>query len=184
MFENVLFEKKEKIIGKWLQLIADAHPAGSRLLVDKDQFTNPVGYVLSSQTPILYDAFLEDQLDSEEAFVALSNIVQSRAVQDFSPSEAISFVFLLKEVIRDELKSQLKDKQAYKELRAIEDRVDKMVGLAFNAYVNAREKVNEIRIKEVKRDRENAFRMLDRMIKKRAKLADSMVNSYNGSEVM
>lgn len=177
--EKSLAQKKKKILSKWIELIADSHPAGSKLLEDKDQFTNPVGYILSSETSVLYDQFLADQLESDESIVALNSIIRIRAIQDFPPSEAVGFVFLLKDIVRAELKNE----KAANELKSIEDRIDRMACLAFDAYSHAREKINEIRINEIKSSRDSAFKLLDRMILKHGDLEDARVSSYNGSEV-
>ena len=177
--EKTLAQKKKKILNKWIELIADSHPAGSKLLEDKDQFTNPVGYILSSETSVLYDQFLADQLESDEAIVALNSIIRIRAVQDFPPSEAAGFVFLLKDIVRKESK----EFRETNDIRLIEDRIDRMACLAFDAYSHAREKINEIRINEIKSSRDSAFKLLERMVLKHGDLEDTKVSSYNGSEV-
>ncbi len=182
--EDVLKQKKKSIVGKWLDLIADLYPAGAKFLAEKDQFTNPVGYILSSEPPILFDQLLADQVESEESLVALKNILQSRAVQDFSPGESIKFIFLLKHAIRDELKGRVKENGISDELVLFEDRIDRLACQAFGVYTSCRERINDIRIMEIRRDRDNAFRYLERMEKSRAKLEDGTVSSYNGSEVM
>ncbi len=182
--EDILAQKKGRILSRWLELIADSHPAGSKLLENKDQFTNPVGYMLSAETPTLFDQLLADELESEETLIALKNILQSRAVQDSSPGESLSFIFLLKDAIRNELKGRASENGIADKLVSLEGRIDKLACQAFSVYTSCRERINDIRIMEIRRDRDNAFRHLERMEKHRAKLEDVTVNSYNGSEVM
>ncbi len=182
--EVFLTQQRKSILGKWLELIADSYPAGSKFLMDKDQFTNPIGYMLSSETPILFDQILADQIESKESLTALTHILQSRAVQDSSPGESVSFIFWLKDAIRSELKGRLKEKGMTDELVALENRIDQLACQAFTVYTTCRERINDIRIMEIKRDRDNAFRLLDRMEKRRSKLEEGAGTSYNGSEVM
>lgn len=181
--EGILKHKKKAIVGKWLELVADLYPAGSKLLVDKDKFTNPVGYVLSSEIEVLYDEFLHDRIDSERAIIALEEIIRSRAVQDRTPGESIRFVFLLKDVVRNELKSGIKNKELAGELLMLETRVDNLACQAFNVYTGCRERVNQIRLNEIKRDRDNADRLLQRFARKYGKQTAEVAGGYDRSEV-
>ncbi len=183
MLENILAQKKKSILGKWLKSIADAHPAGSKLLVDKDQFTNPVGHILSSEIEVLFDELLSGQIDSETTKVSLDALIRSRAVQDFSPGEAVGFVFLLKDAIRNELKGQVKEKGVATELMKFEEEIDNLACQAFNVYTGCRERINTIRINEIKRERDNAQRMLERFLRKYGDSTEKVAIGYNGSEV-
>ncbi|NQT72302.1 MAG: RsbRD N-terminal domain-containing protein [Chloroflexi bacterium] len=183
MLETILAQKKKAIVGKWLELIADSYPAGSEFFVDKDQFTNPVGYILSSEIEILYDEFLHDQIDSERAIISLEEIIRSRAVQDRTPGESVNFVFLLKDVIRNELKSQAKNKEFAAELAKLEGRIDNLACQAFNVYTGCRERINQIRINEIKRDRDNANRLLERFARKYGDQTVEVAGGYDRSEV-
>ncbi len=183
MLETILEQKKKTIVGKWLELIADSYPAGSKLLADKDKFTNPVGYILSSEIEVLYDEFLHDQIDSERAIISLEEIIRSRAVQDRTPGESVSFVFLLKDVVRNELKSQVKNKEFTAEMAKLEDRIENLACQAFNVYTGCRERVNQIRINEIKRDRDNANRLLERFARKYGDQTVEVASGYDRSEV-
>ncbi|MGZ6142698.1 MAG: hypothetical protein ACXWLM_05135, partial [Myxococcales bacterium] len=58
------------------------------------------------------------------------------------PSRAVGFVFLLRDAIRAEAPS---------ELAALEPRIENLALLAFDAYVEFRERVHRLREKELKR---------------------------------
>ncbi len=183
MLETILSQKKVAIAGKWLEMIADSYPAGVKLLADKDKFTNPVGYILSSEIEVLYDEFVHDQIDSERAIISLEEIIRSRAVQDRTPGESIRFVFLLKDVIRNELKGQVKNKELAAELVKLEERIDNLACQAFNVYTGCRERINQIRINEIKRDRDNANRLLEKFSRKYGKQTEEVASGYDRSEV-
>lgn len=183
MLETILAQKKKAIIEKWLGSIADSYPAGSKLLTDKDKFTNPVGYILSSEIEVLYDEFLQDQVDSERAIISLEEIVRSSAVQDRTPGESIRFVFLLKDVLRNELKNHAKNKESGAELEKLDGRIDNLACQAFNVYTGCRERINQIRLNEIKRDRDNANRLLERFARKYGDQTVEVASGYDRSEV-
>ena len=78
-------------------------------------------------------------------------MIRVRALQNFTPSQALAFIFLLKNVIREELAPELKDGQFSQELREVESRIDGMALLGFDAYTQRREKLYEIRVTEVRK---------------------------------
>ena len=181
--KSVLSEKKSAVLGKWLDLIADTHPAGASFFKDKDRFTNPVGYTFSSETSVLYDELLQGFINPDKVSQSLDNIIKMRAVQDFSPGEAVKFIFLLKEAIRYELGKHIREKQTLEELHSFDSMIDELALRAFDVYVGCREKIYEIRVNEMRSAKEDAFRLLERITLKQEQLEDGVAGGYNGSEV-
>jgi len=83
-------------------------------------------------------------------------------ISHFPPSQTIVFIFLLKKAIREELANKIVEKQAFEELLKFESRIDKLVLLALDIYMKCREKVYEIRINEIKTEKERALKLLER----------------------
>jgi hypothetical protein len=86
-----------------------------------------------------------------------------RSIQDFPPSQAIGFIFLLKRAIQEVLKSGIQEKPVLEEWLEFQSRIDQLTLLAFDIYMECREKICEIRVNEAKAKREMAFRLLERM---------------------
>ena len=150
--EDLLKQKASHIQKRWLALIIDTYPADSQrfLREQKDRFANPVGTALSRAVETLYHELLHG-MDPEKVHSSLDEIVRIRAVQDFSPARAMTFIFLLKKVLREELYQEIKESRAaWEDLLALEARVDEMALRGFDLYMNCREKVYEIRAKEAK----------------------------------
>ena len=80
-------------------------------------------------------------------------------MQDFSPSQAVSFLFLLKKVVREELKKELQRNQFHDELHSLESEIDTLALLAFDVYMKCREKIYELKTNET---RNKMFRLLQR----------------------
>jgi hypothetical protein len=100
-------------------------------------------------------------MDAEKVCSALEEIVKIRSIQDFTPAQALSFVFSLKQVIREELKGEL-DAARLAELVQFEAQIDQLALFAFDVYVKCRERLYEIRVSEVKRSVSGLMRRLNR----------------------
>ncbi|MGE5839516.1 MAG: RsbRD N-terminal domain-containing protein, partial [Deltaproteobacteria bacterium] len=98
--KDLLKQKAPHIRKRWLDLIIDTYPADSRrfLREQKDRFANPVGTAMSRAVEALYHELLHG-MDGEKLNASLDEVVRIRAVQEFSPSRAMTFVFLLKKVL-------------------------------------------------------------------------------------
>lgn len=164
--------KRDGVLRKWLELIAQTHPAGMNLLNDTDRFTNPVRHAFAKGTEVLYDGLLEDRIGSDEVLKALDDILRVRAVQDFSPGQAVGFVFLLKRAIRESLGSEVNDHRTVEELTKLESRIDDLALVAFDVYMNCREQIFEVRVSEIKTARDDAFRLLDRVSRRAGRLEE------------
>jgi len=150
--QNVLNQKGPHIRKRWLDLIIETYPSDSKrfLKEQKDRFANPVGSTLSSEVETLYHELVHD-MDPKRLDASLDGIARIRAVQDFSPSKAMGFVFLLKKVLREELDQEIKESPAAaEEMLALESRLDDMALRGFDLYVKCREQVYEIRAREAK----------------------------------
>lgn len=149
--KELLSEKKPTILKKWFQLILADYPseAGEFIKNQKDQFLNPVGATLSRGIDDIFDALL-DGFQSEKFFPFLEDIIKIKAVQNFYPSKAVSFIFLLKQAIRDEVGEIIKKHKISDQLRSFEVQIDKLGLLAFDIYMSCRERIAEIRVNEVK----------------------------------
>lgn len=150
--EDLLKQKASHIRKRWLNLIIETYPADSQrfLREQKDRFANPVGTTLSSEVETLCHELLHG-MDSEKVNSSLDKIIRIRAIQDFSPARAMTFIFLLKKILREELSQEIKENPgAFEELLGLEARVDEMALRGFDLYMSCREKVYEIRAKEAK----------------------------------
>lgn len=126
----------------------------------KDRFANPVGRAFFSSTQGLLDLILDnDDMDPKRVCACLDEIIKIRAVQDFSPSQAVGFVFLLKQAVLDTLEEQIKEVDVLHQFIKFETQVDQASLFAFDIYVSCRERVYQLRVNEVKR---RVSRVLDR----------------------
>lgn len=158
---SLLSKKRDSILKRWFHLILETYPAdGLRFFKrEKDRFINPVGYAISKEIEAMYDGLLSEE-NLDKLLPSLENIIKIRSVQDFSPSQAIAFIFLMKRAIREELESEIRGSLAFEELLHFETKIDRLILLAFDTYMRCREKIYEIRVKEMKAEREYAISLL------------------------
>lgn len=127
-------QEREAAAARWLELALASYPnQTSRFLrLEKDPFRNPVGQAFRKGLPALLDSVL-DAGDEPRAAEALERIVKIRAVQEFTPSQAVGFVFLLRDVLAG---------------RGLDARIDALALKAFDAYMQCRDRLWEIRARE------------------------------------
>lgn len=150
-----LQENKATILDKWINKVLATYPNDTSLFFkkQKDQFANPVGFSVTRCLTELYEALFTEQ-DFEAIPAILDQLVRIRAVQEFSPSRAVSFVYMLKESIREvcEKEGELAGLDI-KEWLALEDRIDAVAHVAFDHYMACREQLFKVRINELKSGR-------------------------------
>ena len=159
--ESLLTQKKAAVLEKWRDLIVQTYPADASefLKRDKDRFNNPVGYTIASGTEGIYDALLEGST-SNVLSSTVDSIIKIRAVQDFSPSQAVAFVFLLKKAIREQLAAEMRENGLSRQLLAFESKIDELALLTFDSYMRCREKIHDIRVNEI---RNGTFKLRERI---------------------
>lgn len=151
MIEDLLLQNRKAIIDRWIQSITTTYPKETShfLQFQKDQFSNPVGHIISESAKDIFDE-ISKGFDSEKIKSILDYVVKVRAVQNFSPSEAIGFIFYLKQALYEEIEFDIHNEEAYEDLTEIESRIDKTALIAFDLYIEAREKIYQLRINEIK----------------------------------
>lgn len=132
------------IVESWFQKAVAIYPeqACQTLSGQDDRFRNPVGYTLRVSLAQLVQE-LSGEMDAVRVAAALEGIVRLRAVQDCTPGEAVCFVFLLREIVREH--------QAGDKFPDLERRIDDLALTAFEVYVQCREDVALARLNEARR---------------------------------
>jgi hypothetical protein len=158
--EKLLSEKGPAILDKWLKLILESYPTDTQrfLKKQKDPFANPVRHTISKEIENTYKELLKG-VDRERVSPFLERIIKIRAVQDFSPSQAIAFVFLLKRVIREVLDKEIREHRLSADLLAFESQIDDLALVAFDVYMRCREKIYALSANEA---RNQVYRLLQK----------------------
>jgi len=144
---NLLEKKKSAIIKGWFEVVATTYApdAADFFKRQKDPFANPVGNTIFSGLKKLFDELLL-QMDHEKIKSCLDPLIRIRAVQDFSPSQATSFILSLKKVIITNLQKELGDIRILNEFLQFESKIDTLSLIAFDIFVECREKIYELKV--------------------------------------
>jgi hypothetical protein len=155
---QLLAQRKNAIVKKWFAETIETYPSDTAkfLKSQKDPFANPVGRTIYQGLAALFDELLKET-NHEVVRSILDPIIRIRAVQNFSPSQATSFIFFLKNVIRSNIKTEDPQAQLYGELLLFESKIDELGLIAFNLYMQCREKIYELKANEMKNRTFRAF---------------------------
>jgi hypothetical protein len=148
--ESVVAEKKSAIVKRWFDLSIKTYPEETAgfLKNKKNRFANPVGHILFQELGSIIEGLSQgDDVNTLQPF--LDNIIRIRAIQDFSASQAVAFIFLLKEVIREELAQEVEENRIGKALLDFESRIDALALLAFDVFMKCREKIYDLKANEL-----------------------------------
>jgi len=157
--EQFLSERRSSLIDSWFDEILKTYPADTQnFLKNKNRFSNPVGQTIAEGIEKIFDALL-GEADAEATNSFLDDIIRVRAVQDFTPSQAVSFILLLKDSLLKELKKHSQGDIPYEELLEFDSRIDRLTLSCFDIFVKCREKLYDIKANEL---RNMTFRILQR----------------------
>jgi hypothetical protein len=157
--KNILIESRPKILQEWFAVVVETYPAETAkfLKSQKDPFANPVGRAARNGVEDLFDELI-DGINREHAGACLDSMIRIRAIQNFTPSEAIGFIFSLKDVIRKISGKKVVEMNLLEELHAFESEIDELGLIAFDIYMKCREKIYEIKANEFRNRHYSAFR--------------------------
>ena len=151
-FNKSLEQNRDQIVLKWFEVTIDTYPEDtSRVLgKSKNRFDNPVG---SATRQSLEDTFSlissKDAFDEDAVENALDAVIRIRAVQNFSASRAVGFVFELKQIVKNVLGDDFDP--------SFDGRVDNLALAAFNRFMKCRESIFLLKATEAKKRIHRAF---------------------------
>jgi hypothetical protein len=144
--KKLLEQKRTAIVNQWFERVVKSYAPDTAQFIknQKDPFSNPLGSALSKGLAILFDQLLAGP-ETETVKKFLDPIIRIRAVQDYSPSQATAFILILKNIIRDNIKNELKDSRTANELLQFELKIDALSLAAFDIYMACKEKIYDLK---------------------------------------
>jgi hypothetical protein len=148
--KQILKKKKGIIIEKWFQATIDTYPAQTAKVLGKksDRFDNPIGAITHETIENVFNLIIEDYTP-ETLENILDPIIRIRAVQSFCASEAVSFVFALKQIGETQIEEKM--------LREFDKLVDQIALASFNRFMKCKEEIYLLKANEGKRRVHRAF---------------------------
>jgi hypothetical protein len=146
MFDREILEHRDEILEQWIDEVFSGYPEETAkfLRSNTDRFSNPVGIGLREGLAELLDGVLSGT-EPEELEAALDRVIRVRAVQDFEPSIAVSFVFDLRDLLR-----RFAGEDEDESLGVLDRRIERLGMCAFDVYMRCREQMWRIRAREIR----------------------------------
>ncbi len=145
-----LSEVQSEIVTDWFKSTMKEYSGKAAAVYTNsgNQFANPVGSTFSKAMETIMSNLVGDEDNQEEVKSKLDDVVRIRALQNFSPSDSLEFIFRLKDIL---LKYLEKDLNAgnFRELLKIEAEIDRLTQICFDTYAKSREKLFELRNREI-----------------------------------
>ena len=145
--DKLLEQREAAIVALWVDHIVNTYAPDSAHFFknQKDQFANPVGVTFSESLAQVFTA-LRTGADREVLSRHLDPVLRIRAIQSFTPAEALAFIIDLKSILRSQFKDVLKEKGMRQALARFEDQIDAMLLIAVDVYSACREKIFELKV--------------------------------------
>ena len=149
MLDRDIAERRDEILERWVEDIIEGYPEETAefLRSKKDRFANPVGASLREGLAELLDGVLGG-VNPDNLSSALDRVIRVRAVQEFAPSAAVSFVFGLKNLLHEVAGDA--DGDVTESLDIIDNRIEVLGLCAFDVYMRCREQMWSIRAQEIR----------------------------------
>jgi len=146
---RLLAQNKKAIVTKWCDLVINTYPPDTArfLKSQADPFANPVGSTTVKSLEALVEQ-ISGGLDRDTAASLLDPIIRIRAVQNFTPSQAVGFILSLKTIISDELAGTIETPAMFQEMAALHTHIDDLCLVGFDLYMKCKETIYQIKANE------------------------------------
>lgn len=137
---RVLRERRAAIAEEWTGAILRTYPEeGAKFFASvHNRFSNPAGYTFRANTERIVTKLLDGAAEAD-CIQDLDGILRIRAVQGLTPSTALCFIPALKEILYREVCQVLPPEQADASLHDWYIRIDRLLLMGFDIYMNCRE---------------------------------------------
>ena len=155
---EVLAARREAVLERWFQAVLATYPADTArfLAGGADPLRQPRRPHGARRPRAALRPLRRGRPGRPSSRSAIDGIVRIRAVQEFTPSAAVGFVYTLRGILREELADAALDPAGQ---AALENGVDRLALVAFDVYMQCREKIFEIRVREIKESQLLAARL-------------------------
>ncbi len=140
---------REKIVNQWVDYTLSTYQSSGFFLKEKDKFANPIGVSVRDALDKLF-VLMSKGADPEEFKGPVDTIIRLRAVQEFTPAQAVAPLNAVKHITREILAGDKERSVFIKDLYDFEFAVDLAVLAAFDIYMESRERLYMVRMAEVK----------------------------------
>lgn len=151
--KTVLRAHEKELGDAWFDRMLASYPDQSRKYFGrvKQSFTNPVGANLYQSLNALLHELLADEPDADAVNEHVQLILRIKAVQNVLPSQAVSFVPALKQIIEETCGSELeKAGVGLDQYLDLYSDIDTVALYAFDSYSESRDLIYDMRLQQIR----------------------------------
>ena len=143
---GVFQQNRKRWLEKWIDAVFETYPGDSAQFFKTaiDPFSNPVGATIKTGLTELYDLIFASRFDPDAIRSAMGPIVKLRSVQEFTPSEALGFIYDLKKIIRSGSDNPARD------IPDVFSRIDQVALIAFDLYMENKQTIYTLRANQAR----------------------------------
>ena len=149
---DALANKRKDILSLWIERTLDSYTSSGFFKRSKDPFANPVGVSIATGLTALFDLLLANA-DQSAFLEPLDTVVRIRAVQEFTPSQALAPFLELKWVVKQVFSAGKETRPLLTTLDDLDCTIDRMALAAVDIYTACREQLYRNRVQELKSGR-------------------------------
>jgi hypothetical protein len=146
---EALKNKEEKILSLWIERTLDSYTSSGFFKRAKDQFANPVGANISLGLTQIFKLIITEA-ELREFAEPLDQVIRIRAVQEFTPAQAVAPILELKWVVKQVFSADEEYRKLLGELAVFDCDVDRVALASFDMFVECRDRLHRARIRELK----------------------------------
>lgn len=146
---EALKSREDKILSIWTERTLDSYISSGFFKSSQDQFANPVGAGIRAGLTRLYKLIITEA-DPQEWAEPLDQVIRIRAVQEFTPAQAVAPILELKWVVKQIFSADKECRELLSELAAFDCEVDRAALTAFDLFMQCRDRLHNARIRELK----------------------------------
>lgn len=164
--QDIFREHRDTLIAEWTEAMLGTYPFETVgfLRSRKDQFSNPVGHITSAAAEAMYDAIAGEDVDLNVITTALEDLVKVRAIQQFSPEQALGVLCIVKPLLRKKLMPQVREHGLFDAWLDAESRIDSLLLMGFGFHAACREKLHMMKVDEYKNRYAQVIRRAERIV--------------------
>lgn len=140
---------KKEILSLWTERTLNSYNSPGFFKKEQDSFANPVGANTKNALQAIFDLLIKNAEQPDYAD-PLDQIIRIRAVQSFTPAQAVAPLLELKWVIKQVFSPKKDTKPLLSELDSLDCDIDRIALMGFNIYMKCREQIYSCRIQEIK----------------------------------
>ena len=158
---GLMAKQKASILHRWTGLVFETYQPDTATMLKArgDRFANPVSYNVSYNLGMVLDGLISGQ-EAGTLFPYLEDVIKVRAVQDFTPESATSFMVLLKKAIASEVNAGKGAPLFKQDLAVLEKRIDLLSDACSDIYTECRRRIENIKAGEKRKAAANMSRLM------------------------